>query len=109
MFNSVKRSLGGGGGEGGSRRQSASDLQRIVKDAENIVHKEVDEVKECKLTTTTPRIEAKMRSYRNRAAIITLIIEVILFATGASFWWQSLALFPTFIAVSSVSQEKSKM
>lgn len=81
----------------------------MVKDAEDVVHKEVDQVKECKLTTTTPKIEAKMRTYRNRAAIVTLLIEIVLFATGASFWWQSLALFPTFIAVSSVAQEKSKM
>ena len=85
----------------------ASDLHSILKKAEASIKKEAPE--ECSLTASTKKTDAKMRQYRNRATIVTILIEIILFATAASFWWQALAIFPTFFAVSSLLQEKSHM
>ncbi len=79
----------------------------MLKNAENTIHEETSEA--CSLSTTNEATEAKMRKYRNYATAITIVIEIVLFATGASFWWQALAIFPTFMAVSSMLQEKSKM
>lgn len=85
----------------------ASDLHSMLKKAETAIHSEAPE--ECSLTRTTEKTDAKMRQYRNRATIVTILIEITLFATGASFWWQALAIFPTFLAVSSLLQERSHM
>lgn len=85
----------------------ASDLHSILKKAKHAIEEEAPE--ECSLTASTRKTDAKMRQYRNRATVITIIIEIILFASAASFWWQALAIFPTFFAVSSLLQEKSHM
>ena len=85
----------------------ASDLHSMLQHAENTIHEETAEA--CSLSTTTEATERKMRKYRNYATAITIVIEIVLFATGASFWWQALAIFPTMMAVSSMLQEKSKM
>ncbi len=85
----------------------ASDLHSMLQNVENAIHEETAEA--CSLSTTTEETERKMRKYRNYATLVTIVIEIVLFATGASFWWQALAIFPTFMAVSSMLQEKSKM
>ena len=82
-------------------------MHSMLKKAETVIHEETAE--ECSLHTTTEATEKKMRKYRNYATVVTIIIEVALFASGASFWWQALAIFPTFMAASSMLQEKSKM
>ena len=79
----------------------------MLQNAENTIHEETAE--HCSLSTTTEATEKKMRKYRNYATAVTVIIEIVLFATGASFWWQALAIFPTLMAASSMLQEKSKM
>ena len=85
----------------------ASDLHSMLKRAEEDVHK--DAPQECSMTTTTPETERIMRKYRNISITLTLIIETTLFATGASFWWQALAIYPSFMAITAMQQEKAKM
>ena len=85
----------------------ASELHSILKQAEKDVHK--DAPKECSMTTTTAKTEQIMRKYRNISVTLTLIIEITLFATGASFWWQALAIYPSFMAITAMQQEKAKM
>ena len=51
--------------------------------------------RECSMKgNTDPRIQKKMRLYRNCASVLTVMIEIILFASGAEFWWQAIGLMP---------------
>ena len=85
----------------------ASDLHSILKEVEEDVNKNAPE--ECSLTTTTEKTERIMRKYRNVSVVLTLIIEIVLFATGASFWWQALAIYPSFMAITAAQQHKAKL
>jgi hypothetical protein len=53
--------------------------------------------------------DAKMRSYRNRAAVVAFILNVVLLITKSSFWWKVFGVFPAMFALIMGLQSKAKM
>ena len=52
--------------------------------------------------------DAKMRKFRNVAAVAAFVLNIVLLLTKSSFWWKVFGVFPAMFAFIMGLQSKAK-